>query len=89
MPSFIFAFSASWKQIKFIIRKYLWKYNKMRQNADVLVLQWLIIITCRLLSLMLFNLVQPLFRYETFKLFEDSKTLEVVPYLTKIDAFGR
>ena len=38
---------------------------------------------------MLFNLVQSLFRYETFKLFEDSKTLEVAPYLTKIDAFGR
>ena len=46
MPSFISAFSASWKQIKFIIRKNLWKYNKMRQNVDVLVLQWLIIITC-------------------------------------------
>ena len=89
MPSFISAFSASWKQIKFIIRKYLWKYNKMRQNVDVLVLQWLIIITCRFLSLMLFNLLRSLFRYETFQLFEDSKTLKVAPYLTEIDAFGR
>ena len=59
----------------------------MRQNVDVLVLQ--LLITCRLLSLMLFNLVQSLFRYGKFQLFEDSKTLKVVPYLTKIDAFGR
>ena len=59
----------------------------MRQNVDVLVLQ--LLITCRLLSLMLFNLVQSLFRYGKFQLFEDSKTLKVVPYLTKTDAFGR
>ena len=59
----------------------------MRQNVDVLVLQ--LLITCRLLSLMLFNLVQSLFRYGKFQLFKDSKTLKVVPYLTKTDAFGR
>ena len=55
----------------------------MRQKVDVLVL-----ITCRLLSLMLFNLVQSLFRYGKFQLFEDSEILKVVPYSTKIDAFG-
>ena len=54
------------------MRKYLWKYNKMRQNVDVLVLQ-LLSITCRLLSLTLLNLVQSLFLYEKFQLFEDSK----------------
>ena len=59
----------------------------MRQNVDVLVLQ--LLITSRLLSLMLFNLVKSLFRYGKFQLFEDGKTLKVVPYLTKTDAFGR
>ena len=44
----------------------------MRQNVDVLVLQ-LLSITCRLLSLTLLNLVQSLFLYEKFQLFEDSK----------------
>ena len=38
---------------------------------------------------MLFNLVKSLFRYGKFQLFEDGKTLKVVPYLTKTDAFGR